>query len=68
MTTDDSGRVMVLSLHNRNLSGEIPSALGNLTNLEQLDLSGNQVCAPIDDAFQTWLEGINSKEGVVNCE
>ena len=36
VTTDDDGRVTHLDLHDNQLSGEIPSELGNLANLEEL--------------------------------
>ena len=57
-----------LLLFENDLSGELPAALGNLTNLQDLWLQGTQLCAPTDDAFQTWLEGIANKQGVVNCQ
>ena len=57
-----------LALHSTQLSGSIPTELGNLTKLEYLDLRNTQLCAPTDAAFQTWLEGIDTKRGVVNCQ
>ena len=56
-----------LHLYNNKLSGVLPSSLGNLTNLEYLNLEDTQLCAPPTTAFQTWLEGIDDKQGVVNC-
>ena len=43
-------------------------SLVNLTNLQQLYMWGTQLCAPLDAAFQEWLEGIEDKVGVFNCE
>ena len=110
VTTDAAGRVTRLELGQNNLSGAIPDDLGNLANLESLQLYGNALtgsaparlgdlarlrelllhlnpaltgplpggwtrlsalevlnieltgmCAPADEAFQDWLEGINFK-------
>ena len=40
--TDASGRVVSLSLYENNLTGTIPTELGNLTNLKSLELSFNK--------------------------
>ena len=56
-----------LTLDDNQLSGALPSSLGNLTNLRLLYLDNTQLCAPPDAAFQTWLQGIENKRGVVNC-
>ena len=56
-----------LDLGDNQLSGSLPSELVNLTNLEDLGLSDTQLCAPTDAGFQTWLKGIETKGGVVNC-
>ena len=45
--TDDSGRVVVLDLSSNNLSGEIPSELGNLASLGSLQLGGNRLTSEI---------------------
>ena len=47
VTTDDEGRVIELVLWSNELSGEIPSELGNLANLEILDLGGNELSGEI---------------------
>ena len=48
VSTDADGRVTGLSLGDNQLSGSIPSELGNLANLEHLLLGGNQLsgCVP----------------------
>ena len=43
VTTDDSGRVISLWLDRNELSGEIPSELGSLSNLRDISLNGNQL-------------------------
>ena len=55
-----------LDLGRNQFSGALPSSLGDLTNLLYLGLYNTQLCAPLDAAFQTWLEGIDA-EGVANC-
>jgi len=57
-----------LYLGGNQLSGTLPESLRNLANLEVLWLHGTQLCAPLDAAFQTWLGGIDDKQGVVNCD
>ena len=45
--TDDYGRVVDLELDDNNLSGQIPSELGNLSNLKNLLLQYNQLTGQI---------------------
>ncbi|KAJ0039947.1 hypothetical protein Pint_26899 [Pistacia integerrima] len=42
---------LVRELSNNNITGEIPVALGNLTNLVSLDLYLNSFSGPIPDSF-----------------
>ena len=48
VTTDEGGRVSEVNLWLNNLSGKIPPDLGDLTNLDELYLSGNRLrgCLP----------------------
>ena len=58
-----------LLLHaNDALSGLLPASFTALDSLKQLFLHDTQLCAPTDAAFQAWLEGIENKQGVVNCD
>ncbi|MCY3809675.1 MAG: Ig-like domain-containing protein [Gemmatimonadetes bacterium] len=52
---------------NAELSGPLPSSLTNLTDLNTLDLRDTDLCAPTDEDFQEWLEGIETRRGVYNC-
>ena len=47
VVTNDSGRVLWLFLDDNQLSGEIPSELGNLLNLYRLELDGNRLSGEI---------------------
>ena len=53
--------------HNQ-FSGKLPSSMVNLTSLQRIGMPNTQLCAPTDAAFQTWLRGIEIRQGVVNCE
>ena len=47
VTTDENGRVTVLNMHIKGLSGEIPPELGNLASLKKLELFTNQLSGEI---------------------
>ena len=49
------------------LSGSLPRELTGLF-LETLQLDGTKMCVPPVAAFQTWLERVAQKSGVVICE
>ena len=49
-----------LSLSENQLSGVVPQTLAGLTMLDRFSFYNNLgLCAPVDDAFQTWLRGIS---------
>ena len=57
----------VLTLHaNASLTGALPQSLTNLTKLVGFDFSNTGLCAPVDAAFQAWLQGIEQVIGS-NC-
>ena len=52
-----------LDLHDNVFTGRLPRSLMQLTNLKELLYSGQDLCAPGDDAFQTWLRSIPHVSG-----
>ena len=60
----DLSSLQRLYLHNNQLTGEIPDGLRHLSNLTSLNVSGTNVCAPTDAAFQAWLATINFQGSV----
>ena len=58
-----------LSLHdNTGLSGALPSGFTNLANLERLAIANTGLCAPDDEGFTEWLDGVADKPGgVATC-
>ena len=57
---------LILSV-NDELTGQLPEELRHLSNLGILNVSGTNVCAPTDAAFQAWLATITFQGGTV-CE
>ena len=59
-----------LSLHdNAGLSGALPSGFTGLVNLERLAIANTGLCAPDDEGFSEWLDGVADKPGgVQTCE
>ena len=57
-----------LRLDNNDLTGAIPLTFTSLASLIQLyfDENSGGLCAPLDDAFQTWFMGITDRQGL-NC-
>ena len=53
-----------LILAGNHLSGELPASFTGLTKLESLNFVNNSgICAPIDEAFQEWLDGVDLVRG-----
>ncbi len=53
-----------LRIDNNRLTGELPQRLTSLTSLEDFYFQNNAgICAPIDDAFQAWLQSIPTAIG-----
>ena len=53
-------KLTLLRLENNQLSGVVPQTLAGLTMLDRFSFYNNPgLCAPVDDAFQTWLRGIS---------
>ena len=53
-----------LNLHDNQLTGELPQSLTGLTVLVTLSFCNNAgLCAPIDEAFQIWLQSVTSVSG-----
>ena len=62
----DLFNLSVLDLSNNSLTGRLPYEITRL-GLESLRLDNTELCAPFDNRFQAWLEGIADRM-VVNCE
>ena len=59
-------RLKQFALGRNALTGELPSSLMQLGQLEIFYFHGQDLCAPEDAAFQTWLDGIQGAAGP-NC-
>ncbi len=59
-----------LSLHdNTGLSGALPSGFTNMADLERLAIANTGLCAPDDEGFSEWLDGVADKPGgVATCQ
>ena len=60
VSVNTEGRVTGLRLERNNLTGTLPEALGNLANLEDLDLSSNQLHGPVFPPC--WADLFNLRE------
>jgi len=56
-----------LHLDQNTLTGPLPQSLTNLTNLKEFIFQDTELCAPLNTAFQTWLQGIPFFLGA-NCQ
>ena len=52
---------------NIGLTGPLPLSLTNV-KLDYLSLENTGLCVPTDAVFQTWLDGIEDREGITFCE
>ena len=56
---EDLSSLKLLFINDNDLTGELPQGLTGLSALESFSFHNNPgLCAPIDEAFQTWLQGI----------
>ena len=61
---DGLSNLRLLWLNQNQLTGTIPASLTGLSRLRDLSFHSNAgVCAPVDNAFQTWLQGIDEVHG-----
>ena len=56
-------RLERLDLSRNDFTGQLPRSLMQLDNLESLHFGGQNLCAPADDEFQTWLNSIPDHSG-----
>ena len=56
--TDLTNLEELLLNESRALSGSLPNGLRELTALETVNIEDTELCAPDDEAFQTWLKTI----------
>ena len=54
----------LLYISDNNLTGALPDSLTGISGLESFHFHNNPgLCAPVDEAFQTWLRGIEEVRG-----
>ena len=63
----DLAQLTALLLQENALSGSLPLSLANLSHLSRLFFDGQEVCAPLDPAFQAWLDSLIDVRGP-NCD
>ena len=63
----DMASLTRLLLTDSDLSGLLPQGMTRLQELSELILHGTGLCAPKDDEFQAWLEGV-IKRRIPSCE
>ena len=56
-------RLERLSLSGNDFAGQLPRSLMQLDNLELFHFDNQNLCAPADDEFQTWLNSIPNHSG-----
>ena len=57
-------RLKLLYISDNNLTGTLPQSLTGISGLESFHFHNNPgLCAPVDEAFQTWLRGIDEVRG-----
>ena len=61
-TLGDLTETTVLRIGDNALSGRLPTSLVNL-KLRELDYAGTELCAPDEESFQEWLNGIPAHAG-----
>lgn len=63
----DMASLTRLILTDSDFSGLLPQGMTRLQELSELMLHGTGLCAPEDDEFQVWLEGV-TKRRIPSCE
>ena len=64
----DITTIQRLAINDNDFSGELPSSMTNLTLMRLFYFHDNGgLCAPTDDDFQDWLDGINDVRKDDNC-
>ena len=46
-------------IDNENMRGVLPKTLANLASMRELSTRNTSLCVPLDEAFQTWLRGVD---------